>query len=264
MRQVSVGAVVRRGAVVAVLASLSAGSAYAEDLFLADGQTFPGKLWLSEGGTAERAVLHREARPNPAYPNAVMRLSQVAVGSDGKVFYVSGLDGCLMQLLDGRHEIQSIEVAGQIRDLACTGEERVVYYSVVPTPQNGEPLADGAVYRRDLGEGAPTLVATIRQADVGGNWWGTFAIRNGEIVLATLDEPARLYKWTGSGVVRVFPNNRTAVKGLVAGGDGQFWIANGTGTVLRTRDFETFETGLQTDRRLTDVSLRAPADAPRP
>lgn len=264
MRKVQVGAVVRRGALAAVWASLATSSAFAEDLFLADGQAFPGRLWLSEGGTAERAVHHREPRPNPAFPNAVTKLSQVAVGSDGKIFYVSGLDGCLMHLLDGRHEILSFEYAGQIRDLACTGEERVVYFSVVPTPQNGEPLADGAIFRRDLGEGAPTLVATVRQADVGGNWWGTFAIRNGEIVLATLDEPARLYKWTGSGVVRAFPNNRTAVRGFVAAGDGRFWIANGTGTVLRTRDFETFETGLTTDRRLTDVALRAPADAPRP
>ena len=244
--------------------ALSATTGRAEDLFLADGSVLPGQIWLSEGGTTERPVHRRAARPDPAFPRAIMKLNQVAVGPDGKIYFASGLDGSVMHLLDGRNEIQSIEFPGQIRDLACTGEEHVVYFSVVPTPQSGEALADGKIYRRDLWEGRPTEVATIRQADVGNNWWGTFTIKDGAIILATLGDSSRLYKLTSSGPRPIFERNVFAIHGLAVGAGGDFWFTSGAGKVYRTGDFENVEAALVTDRRLSDVSLRASADAPRP
>jgi len=50
-------------------------------------------------------------------------------------------------------------------------ERMVALVSVVPTPQNGEPLADGKIYRRDLWAGEPSEFAVVRQSQVGGNWW---------------------------------------------------------------------------------------------
>src|SRR5262245_52775044 len=144
-------------------------AAVAEDLFLTDGAEMPGKLYLSSNGNPVAPIHARMGRPDPAYPHAIMKLQQVAVSPDNKIFFCSGLDGSLMHLLDGRHEIQSFEFDAQIRDLACTGEDATVYFSVVPTPQNGAPLADGVIYRRNFGEGRPTVVATVRQAEVGGN-----------------------------------------------------------------------------------------------
>jgi len=241
-----------------------AGSARSEDFYLAEGGAFPGWLLQSAGTTAERIVHFRASRPDPAYPRAVMKLAQVAVGPDGKAYYVSGLDGSLMHLLDGRHEIQVFEFPGQIRDLACTGEEHTVYFSAVPTPQNGEPLADGRIYRLDLWEGRPTEIAVINQAEIGGNWWGTFAIHSGSIHIVTFEDRSRIFQLAGGRPVQVFADNGSRIQGLTVGADGSFYFTTGSGKVYRTDDFVRLETAIYTERSLTDVALRAAADALRP
>jgi len=243
---------------------LACGAAHADDLYLADGNAFPGQLWLSQGGVAERSIHRREAAPNPAFPRAVMKLGQVATGHDGGVFFASGLDGSVMHLLDARHEIQAFEVNGQVRDLACTGEGHTVYFSVVRTPQNGEPLADGKIYRRDLWNGQPTEIATVRQADVGGNWWGGFTIRGGVVYLATFEEQSRLFKLTSSGPQPVFPANTFKIQGLTTAPDGSFLFTTGADKVYRTSDFQDVSVALRGDRNFSDVSLRAAAEAPGP
>ena len=167
-----------RGCVCLVLTLFAACAAVptatGEDFYLTDGRAFPGQLWFARSGSPERLLHRREVTVNPAFPRAAMKLGQVAVGPDDKVYFASGLDGYVIHLLDGRNEVVSFEFAGQVRDLACSDEEHTVYFSVVPTPQNNEPLADGKIYRRDIWAGQPSEVATIRQSQVGGNWWGTW------------------------------------------------------------------------------------------
>jgi hypothetical protein len=139
-----------------------------------------------------------------------------------------------------------------------------VYFSVVPTPQDGQPLADGRIYRRNFGDGQPTLVATIRQADVGGNWWGTFAIHEGSIYIATFENNSRIFRVDAPTVTPAIQTRGMKIHGMTVGGDGTFYIVTGTGKVYRTIDFTTLTDVLTTPRRLTDVALRAPADGPRP
>jgi hypothetical protein len=242
----------------------NSGLVHADDLWLATGSEFPGKLRLSEGGTVPRVVISRHDTPNRAYPNAIMKVAQVAQGFDQAIYYCSGLDGSVMHLIDARHEIQLFEVAHQVRDLACTSEEHTVYYSVVPTPQNGQALADGQIYRRDLWDGSPQLVATIPQHAVGGNWWGCFTLRDSDIYLATLDAPSRLFKWSAGTVTPVFTGNTHEIRGLTVAGDGSFLLVNGTGQVWRTGDFQHFEAVLNTPLQLTDVNSRALATSLRP
>jgi hypothetical protein len=241
-----------------------AGRSLGERYFLAEQGTFPGKLSASDDGAAVRVVHRREPRPDRAYPSAVMKLQHVAVGPDAKIYYCSGLDGSLMHLLDGRHEIQSCEFPGQIRDLATTGEEHTIYFSVVPTPQNGEPLADGKIYRRDFWEGAATEVATVRQSDVGGNWWGTFTIREGVVYLATLESPSRLFQLTGNGPQRVLADNNHRIVGLTTDAAGAFLFTTGDGQVWRTSDFAAIDVVARTNLRLSDIAVRPAPDAPRP
>ena len=255
----------RRSVVLLTLAcGLLAQTASAEDLFLADGRTFPGQLWLSEGGTTERSIHRRQPEANPAFPSAVMQLGQVAVGPDGKVYFASGLDGSMMQLLDGRHEIQVFEFNGQIRDVACTDEEHTVYFSVVPTPVDGQTLADGKIYRRDLWNGQPSEVATVRQSEVGGNWWGAFTIKEGLVYIATFEERSRLFKLTTNGPESIFSGNTSTIRGIASGPDGSFYFTAGTDTIYRTTDFERLEIALRGNRPFTDVALRATADATAP
>lgn len=240
-----------------------AATAAAEDLYLADGSSFPGQLWLSEGGTAERSLVQRTARPDPAFPNAITKLAQTAVGPDGKIYYASGLDGCVMHLLDGRNEIMSFEFPGQVRDLATTGEEHTVYFSVVATPQDGAPVAPGKIYRRDLWEGQASEVATIEPQGIAGDWWGGFTIKNGVIYIVTWGDGSRIYRLTSRGEELVY-QTQARIEGLTAGAGEDFYFVTGDRNVYRTQDFATIETELTAERILTDVTLRTGADAPRP
>ena len=235
-----------------------------EDLFLTDGSELPGRVWLSASGSPVSAIHARLGRPDPAYPHAIMKLQQVAVSPDNKLFFCSGLDGYVMHVLDGRNEIQLFEFEGQVRDLACTGEDATIYFSVVPTPQNGAPLADGVIFRRNLGEGRPTVVATIRQAEVGGNWWGTFTIRNGEMFIATLGSSSRVFQVAGDRVTPAFDTRGARISGLSSGADGAFYFVTADNKVYRTTDFTSLGTVLSTPRRLTDVAVRPAAGSPRP
>ena len=231
-------------------------AASAEDLFLTDGKAFPGQLWLSQAGISERSIHRRPAVANPAVPHAVMKLGQVAVGPEGDVYFCSGLDGYVIHLKDGQHEVQSFEFGGQVRDLACTGEEHTLYFSVVATPQDGQPLGDGKIYRRDLWDGRPAEIATVRQADIGGNWWGCFTVRNGAIYIATHEDRSRLFKLTSDGPQAVYPDNTFSIRGLSTAADGSFYFVNGSDKVYRTTTFADAEVAFSSERPFTDVSLR--------
>lgn len=248
----------------ATLVFTLASNLYADDLFLAAGNEFPGRLRLSEGDGAPSVVFSRQERPNPAYPNAQMKLSRVAVAVDRSVYYCSGLDGSVMHLLDGQHEIQVLEIEGQIRDLACTNEPHTIYYSVVPTPQEGEALQDGLIYRRDFQSGSPELVARIPQADVGGNWWGTFCILDSEIILLTNESPNRVFKWSGGAVTHEFGHNTLSLSGITVSNDRKFLVSARTGHVHETTDFQAFRTVLSTSLPLTDLSVSATETGGRP
>jgi len=230
-------------------------TAIGEELLLTDYRTFPGELWQSHTAGSETRLIRREATANPAYPRAIMKLGQVAVGPDDQIYYCSGLDGCVLALLDRKNEILSFEFPGQIRDLDSAGEPHTVYFSVVPTPQNNEALADGKIYRRDIWAGQPVEVATIRQADVGNNWWGTFTIVDGTPYIATLDNPSRIYKITSAGPEPVFTTNRAKIVGIAAAPDGKFLYTDGTNKVYRTADFETVETAYDSARPVSDVAI---------
>lgn len=230
-------------------------TALGDELLLTDYRTFPGELWQSHTAGSESRLIRREATANPAYPRAIMKLAEVTVDPDGQIYYCSGLDGCVLALLDRRNEVLSFEFPGQIRDIDSGNEQHTVYFSVVPTPQNSESLADGKIYRRDIWAGQPVEVATIRQADVGNNWWGTFTMAGGTPYIATLDNPSRLFKITSAGPEPVFTTNRAKIVGLAATPDGKFLFTDGTNKVYRTADFNTVDTAYDSARPVSDVAI---------
>lgn len=251
--------------VVSVVGLGSARTVTATELFLAESGALPGKLWRSSESTGVGVVHRRGARPDAAFPHAIMQLNQNAVGAEGVHYYCSGLDGCLMHLLNGRNEIMLFEYPGQIRDIATTGEEHTVYFSIVPTPQNGEPLADGQILRRDMWEGQPSLLATVRQADIGYNWWGTFALQDDVIYLATLDSPSKLFRMVpGEAPQPVFTENAHVIRGLTADPEGGFFFTTTSGEAYHTDDFQTATPVLHGERHWADVAAQPMAAAPNP
>ena len=111
------------------------------------------------------------------------------------------------------------------------------------------------IYRRDLWEGAPAEVATIRQANIGGNWWGTFCVRDGVLYLATTEASSRLFRLTNAVPEPIFPSNARCVLGIEVDGDG-FLVADGSGQIMRTIDFTSFESVHSFAIRASDVTVR--------
>jgi hypothetical protein len=143
--------------------------------------------------------------------------------------------------------------------VACTAEEHTVFFSVVPTPQDDEPLPDGKIYRRDLWHGQPTEVATVKQRDIGGGWWGTFAMKDREIYLATLEESSRVFRLTTSGPELVGMAEGRQITGFTATAEG-WLLAEGAGWIYRTADFTAVEEAFLAVKPISDV---AAAPAPR-
>lgn len=230
-------------------------AARAAEYWLADQQAFPGAIWHAGDNRPEALQHRRAAKADAAFPRAIMKVGQVAAAPDDGFFFCSGLDGYVLGLLDGQFEVLTFDVDGQVRDVACGGEDHVVYFSVVETPQETAPLADGKIYRRDLWEGQATEVATVRQVDVGGNWWGTFCVREGVIYLATTEPTSRLFRLTSAAPEPIYPSNTRRILGFDADSEG-FVIADGTGEIVRTADFTTFQPVLTSAVKASDVAIR--------
>jgi len=241
------------------VATSQGNAASAADLWLADGREFPGQLWESRDRAAEQLVHRREATADRAFPNAITKLGAVAVGADNNVYFASGLDGYVIGLLDRRNEVLSFEYPGQIRDLDCGNEEHTVYFSVVPTPQNGGALADGKIYRRDIWVGQPSEVATVRQAEIGSSWWGAFAIKAGTIYVATLEDSSHVFKLTPAGPELIGTLEGKKVQDLAVGPDGDFYFTDGSNYVYRTPDFVRIEPAYFGRRHFSNVAV-GPSD----
>lgn len=236
----------------------------ADELYLCEANAFPGKLLVSRDGRSVEGLYRRPPAANPAYPHAVMKAAQITLDANGKIFFCSGLDKYVFHLMPGGHEIAVLETEGQVRDVAGSDEEQVVYYSVLDTPQSAAPLGDGVIYRRNLGEGRPHVIATIRQADIGGNWWGGFTVANGDVYLFTHEPNSRVFRWNGVGPQLIGTANGFSISGLARTNDDQFLFTTDTGKVYRTRDFSSFDAVLTTEVPLRDVAVRPVAGALRP
>lgn len=225
-----------------------------EELFLASSHAWPGAIWRSEHGLPERDVHQRPPAPPASAPGGVPRIANVAVTADGKQFYCSGLDGYILQNIAGR-DVVACKFDGQIRDVAIGRENHTLYFSVVPTPQNGEPLADGRIYRYDWYAGAPVEIARVHQKQVAETWWGAFTMHQGRIYIATLEDSSRIFKLDGNEPIPVKENTGVRITGLTINSDGEFLFATGGTQIFRTRDFSEVHAALSTRRRVTDVAL---------
>ena len=246
---------IRIGLALAGVAWVQCGVASAAELWFADQRAFPGVVWHAVEDRPERLLVRRQPGADPAFPRAVMKVAQVAAAPDGAFYFCSGLDGYVLGLLDQRHEVLAFEFPGQVRDLACGGEDQAVYFSVVRRPRDGEPRADGKIYRRDLWQGAAAEVATIRQTDVGGHWWGTFTVREGVVILATTEPRSRLFRVAGGTPEPIFRECDRRISGLEADGE-EYLVADGDGRISRTRDFAELTPVRSGAARFSDVTVR--------
>ena len=137
----------------------------------------------------------------------------------------------------------------------------LLYYSVVPTPQNGEPVQDGEVFSVNLKSKTQELVWSIRQADLPDNWWGAFAVRGGKLYLATYGPPTQVFEWTAEGAQPILSLPFSCL-GFDVDAAGQFYLASTDGRVYRAGAGEEPQLAFEASgSSLSDVALRR-FDAP--
>lgn len=226
--------------------------AFGQDLYLTDATHFPGALWLSREGRAERVAHRRDVQPLSSAPGMIPRLAQVCVLPGGKQFFCSGLDGYVFHNLNG-HEVVSGDHKMQVRDLAPGENDHTYYFSTVATPQNNERLADGRIYRHDVWEGGPRLVATVKQDLVGNDWWGAFAVKGEDYYIATLRSPVRVYRLQGAEAELKWESTEHRITGMTFDGD-HLLFASGGKEIYRLRDFHDLDVVLRTERNMSDVA----------
>lgn len=187
---------------------------------------------------------------------------QVAIDAMGVRYEVSGRDGRIIRH-DGELQTVVFESPGRIHDIVCTGESKVVYVAAVPMSLEGG-VQDGGIYRIDLRTRRSTLVMAVRQSEVGGQWWGTFTIRDGAFVIATNDSPSRLFKLTAEKPLPIHAGNRFSISGMTTDELGHLLFTTGESKLYRTADFTSVESLAELDEPIGDVTLRAPASLKLP
>jgi hypothetical protein len=243
-------------AICTLFMAVGTAAASGEDLLLTTARSWPGVVLLSEGGTSPREV-YRHSDASRVLGSALPKVAAVTYSAREGTFVSSGLDGAIFKVAGGRPTLL-YEHPRQIRDLAAENGEGRIYFSVLPTPQNGQALADCEIWYFDLRTGHATQFAPVSQSAVGGDFWGAFTIHGGVLYVATLTPQSRIF--------RIFPDGRSelagelglgSITGLAVSPAGEFYLATGSGKVFRTGDFRSVATVLDEPAlEIADVAVR--------
>jgi hypothetical protein len=243
------------------LASLAAGSspARAEDFYFVEGSAFPGVMLRQEGNDL-REVHRRPSAPRPAALNPVPKIASLTFGAEGTVYFCSGLDGCIFAK-NGDGERLFHEDEGQIRHVAFNPIDGCLWYSIVNTPVDSAPLADGVLRARNLVSGQVVREIPVRQREVGNDWWGQFTFHSQKLYVATLGRsgsPATIFDVRSEGPVEVFRVPTGTINGMAVAINGDMLLATGGAEVIRLREFRDASVAFTfPGRRITGLGIEA-------
>lgn len=216
------------GLILGTFSLLLASSAMAArgEWFLAEGKPWPGKIAVEHAGRVE--TVH--VRPEAQLDDDVPRVQSVDALAGGALFFCSGLDRSVFEFVSGG-ESRVHRGGGLIRQVR-TDNDGTLYWSGLETPIDRNPLPDGFIYRWDAARRGPETVLTFSQGDVGKDWWGAFAVRDGRIYVGTLRDRTRIYDVSESPVRQVceLPFSAPAFR---FGADGALYACDGAGKLYR-------------------------------
>lgn len=141
---------------------------------------WPGEIKLATRGPEPRLHYRRPTTISPNDGRAWSRLCTLTCAEPGgPIYFASGLDSRIYQLVHGRERLV-FDAAGlakpapQIRCVRMVPGNPYLYFTTVPTPQDGAPLSNGTIYALNLERGQVDFSIPVAQADVGRDWWGAF------------------------------------------------------------------------------------------
>jgi len=186
----------------------------------ADQSVAPGKLFeVRDTGLANFFTRWTSFEGSPVQN----RIGSIAIDNGQHYFYCSGLDGCVFEY-NGKDELRTIDVRGQVRHVALDRQANILYYSIVETPQDGQALADGVIGAYDLNTHRPTKTFRIAQADLKGEFYGAIAAGNGQLYLAT---DSVVYSYNRGNWGEVFRSGGDVIRGLAVAPWGQTYFVDG-------------------------------------
>jgi hypothetical protein len=208
----------------------------ADDLLLADGEAWPGRLLLHRGDSLQTLLV----RPDAPAEDAVPRVQSVTTLADGRIVFCSGLDRHLFVL--GADGERLWHHGGYLARCVRTDTDGTLYWSGLETPRDGAPLPDGFIYAWDAAAEAPRTVLTFSQGDVGHEWWGAFDVRDGRVYVGTLSGQTRIYDVT-EVPLRHVATLPLAARAFRFAADGSLCACDGQGRLYRFADWQRAAAG---------------------
>ncbi len=215
---------------VAFFVCISSSLASAQNFLVVDQAAWPGKF-INIRGSSSSSYWQR----GPVNERLVSRIRSLTNMPDGSIAFCSGLDRSIMVL--GPAGEQELHHGGYLARQVRTDSNGDLYWSGVETPQNNNPLPDGFIYRRRASTGQVETLLTFSQSNTDHDWWGAFDVRGGQVYVATLKSPAKLYRIVDSIPQHIatfsFPISSFRIIGPSA-----ILAADGQGKIYRIDDWQ--------------------------
>lgn len=202
----------------------------AQNFLVVDQSAWPGKF-ITLRGTSTTNYWQRGAVNDRIIP----RIRSLTNMPDGSIAFCSGLDRSIMVL--GPAGEQELHHGGYLARQVRTDTNGDLFWSGVETPQNSNPLPDGFIYRRKATTGQVETLLTFSQSNTDHDWWGAFDVRGGQVYVATMKSPAKLYRIADSIPQHIatfsFPISSFRIIGPTA-----ILAADGQGRIYRVDDWQ--------------------------
>ena len=168
--------------------------AQAHEFLTADQDAWPASVLVVRSPDPNTSVLWQRSLPgSDRYVPKIQSLTRL---HDGTTVFCSGLDRSVFAIRPGGE--YELHHGGSLVRQVRTDNNGDLYWSGLETPLNSNPLPDGFIHRKRMGTGDAETVLTFSQDLVGRDWWGAFDVRMGEVYVATLKAPSRIYRLENS------------------------------------------------------------------
>jgi hypothetical protein len=170
----------------------SSGIVKSDDYFLADGDSWPGKIWR----TSEQGLQLVYTRAQELHEGDIPRIRSLTLNHEGKLIFCSGLDRSIQKIVAlGEERFQH---GGYLARQVRTGGDGTIYWSGLETPVDQNPLPDGFIYKFDRASQQTQTVMTFSQGDIQRDWWGAFDVRDDHIYVCTFHQPSTIFDVSNS------------------------------------------------------------------